>query len=382
MASVSLKHISKTYPGGVRAVDDLSLEIHDKEFLVLVGPSGCGKTTTLRIVAGLEDLTGGELLIDQENVNHVPAKHRNLAMVFQNFALYPHMTAYENMAFSLNIRRMPKPLIKNKISEAASLLGIENILMRKPGELSGGQMQRVALGRAIVRDPKVFLMDEPLSNLDAKLRAQMRAEIIRLHKSLGTTFIYVTHDQTEAMTMGTRIAVMNKGVLQQVDTPANLYDHPVNQFVAGFIGTPQMNFFPVRLEPSREGVQCILGSCSIQFDKAISRKIEQSGYAGREAILGVRPEDIHLEENFIAAHPPSAMDAKIEMAEMMGAETFVHLSIMEKTAVARAARFNVPAGTQLKAALDTNNIHLFDPETQESILGGAHRQNNETAVNL
>ncbi len=382
MSSVSLKHIFKTYAGGVLAVNDLSLEIQDKEFLVLVGPSGCGKTTTLRIVAGLEDLTGGDLLIDNENVNHVPAKHRNLAMVFQNFALYPHMTAYENMAFSLNIRRMPKPEIKKRILGAASLLGIEEILGRRPGELSGGQMQRVALGRAIVRDPKVFLMDEPLSNLDAKLRAQMRAEIIRLHKSLGTTFIYVTHDQTEAMTMGTRIAVMNKGVLQQVDTPANLYDRPANQFVAGFIGTPQMNFFPVRLNTSQEGVEIILGGYPLRADKKTCEKILSNGYKGREAILGVRPEDIHLEENFVAANPQSTLNATVEMSEMTGAETFVHLSISGAAAVARAARFSAPAGTRLKAALNTENIHLFDPETQESILYGPGRQKEEIAVNL
>ena len=378
MSSVSLNHISKTYPGGVLAVDDLSLEIHDKEFLVLVGPSGCGKTTTLRIVAGLEDLTGGNLFIDNENVSHVPAKHRNLAMVFQNFALYPHMTAYENMAFSLNIRRMPKPQIKKRINEAASLLGIEDLLMRKPGELSGGQMQRVALGRAIVRDPKVFLMDEPLSNLDAKLRAQMRTEIIRLHKSLGTTFIYVTHDQTEAMTMGTRIAVMNKGVLQQVDTPAKLYDHPANLFVAGFIGTPQMNFFPVRLDHSLDGARCMLGETPIH----IGKRTADSGYTGRDAILGIRPENIHLEESFIASHPQSIVDVKIEMAEMTGAETFVHLSILDKTAVARTVRFSTSPGTQMKAALDTENIHLFHPETQESILNGKLRHDNEIAVNL
>jgi multiple sugar transport system ATP-binding protein len=362
-------------------VNDLSLEIRDKEFLVLVGPSGCGKTTTLRIVAGLEDLTEGDLLIDGESANHVPAKRRNLAMVFQNFALYPHMTAYENMAFSLNIRRIPKPQIRKRIEDAASLLGIEDLLSRRPGELSGGQMQRVALGRAIVREPRVFLMDEPLSNLDAKLRTQMRTEIIRLHKRLGTTFIYVTHDQTEAMTMGTRIAVMNKGVLQQADTPANLYDHPANLFVAGFIGTPQMNFFPVRLEFSPEGALCILGGCPVLLAGKAGKKITDSGYAGREVILGVRSEDIHLEENFIAGHPESTIDATVEISEMMGAETFVHLAVADKTAVARAARFHLPAGTQLKAAIDTDNIHLFDPETQFSILDSSGNQEDALTVN-
>lgn len=374
MASVTLNHISKTYPGGVQAVDDLSLEIRDGEFLVLVGPSGCGKTTTLRIVAGLENLTGGELFIGEQKVNNIPAKNRNLAMVFQNYALYPHMTVFENMAFSLEIRRVPKPQIKKRILDASSLLGIEDLLMRRPGELSGGQMQRVALGRAIVREPKVFLMDEPLSNLDAKLRAQMRSEIIRLHKSLGTTFIYVTHDQTEAMTMGTRIAVMNHGVLQQADTPERLYDHPANQFVAGFIGTPQMNFFPAYLETSPEGLRCRLCGHDILLGDLMRKRIEESGFAGREVVLGIRPEDIHLDENFIASHPRDTAEAEIEMTEMMGAETFVHLVLYGKTAVARAGRLHALSGTTMRAAPDTQNLHFFDPVTQNSIFCNSNRE--------
>ncbi len=370
MSSVTLSNISKTYPGGVQAIRGLSLEIRDGEFLVLVGPSGCGKTTTLRIVAGLESLADGELFIGERRVNDVPAKNRNLAMVFQNYALYPHMTVFENMAFSLEIRRTPKPQIKRRILEAAALLGIEDLLMRRPGELSGGQMQRVALGRAIVREPQVFLMDEPLSNLDAKLRSQMRAEIIRLHKSLGTTFIYVTHDQTEAMTMGTRIAVMNGGLLQQADTPESLYDHPANQFVAGFIGTPQMNFFPACLESSAGRLQCKAGETGIPLSDILRKRIEASGFCGRDVVLGIRPEDIHLNEHFIEEHPQNTTRAKIEMKEMMGAETFVHLDLFGKNAVARAGRFGAQSGETVQAAIDADNIHLFDPATQKSIFWG------------
>lgn len=371
MASVTLDHICKTYPGGVQAVNDLSLTIKDGEFLVLVGPSGCGKTTSLRIVAGLEHPTGGELFIGEQIVNDVPAKKRNLAMVFQNYALYPHMTVFENMAFSLEIRRTPKPQIKKSILDTAALLGIEDLLMRKPGELSGGQMQRVALGRAIVREPQVFLMDEPLSNLDAKLRAQMRAEIIRLHKNLGTTFIYVTHDQTEAMTMGTRIAVMNNGVLQQADTPVRLYDHPANLFVAGFIGTPQMNFFPAALESESGDLICRLGGHSIPLDDFTQKRIRKSGYTGRDVILGIRPEDMHLDKGFIQLHPQAAADAKIEMLEMMGAETFVHLSMYGKTAIARSGRLDAQDEKFVQVALNTQNMHFFDPVSQKSIFSNS-----------
>jgi multiple sugar transport system ATP-binding protein len=368
MSGITLSNISKTYPGGVKAVDRLNLDIGDREFLVLVGPSGCGKTTTLRMVAGLEDITGGELFIGDEKANHIPAKGRDLAMVFQNFALYPHMTVFENMAFSLKIRRVPKPQIEKRIFEAARLLGIESLLSRRPKELSGGQMQRVALGRAIVRNPKAFLMDEPLSNLDAKMRAQMRAELIKLHKDLQTTFIYVTHDQAEAMTMGTRIAVLNDGLLQQADTPANLYDYPANMFVAGFIGTPQMNFFPVLLEASEDGLVCDFKGTRIALPEGIKGRLADGCFIGRDVVMGVRPEHMRLEEDFVASHPGSTLLGSFEMAEMMGAETLVHMNIQGVSAVLRAARYNAPAGTAVRVALEPANIHLFDPGTQESIL--------------
>ena len=368
MSGIKLNKLSKIYPGGVKAVDNLNLDIEDKEFLVLVGPSGCGKTTTLRMVAGLEEITGGELYIGENKANHIPAKGRDLAMVFQNFALYPHMTVAENMSFSLKIRRVPKPQIEKRVLDTASLLGIEDLLQRKPKELSGGQMQRVALGRAIVRKPKAFLMDEPLSNLDAKLRSQMRAEIIKLHKSLQTTFIYVTHDQTEAMTMGTRIAVMSNGLLQQADTPANLYDHPANMFVAGFIGTPPMNFFPARIISTDNGLACQLGNSRFLLHEDIRNRLIHERCMESDVILGVRPEHIHVEESFIEGHPESTIEGRFDMAEMMGADTLVHMEIEGVPAIARAARYSSPAGACIKAALDNHCLHLFDPETQNSIL--------------
>ena len=272
MASVSLKHIYKIYQGGVTAVSDFTLDIEDKEFIVLVGPSGCGKSTTLRMVAGLEEISEGELYIGDKLVNDVAPKDRDIAMVFQNYALYPHMTVYDNMAFGLKLRKTPKPEIEKRVREAAKILDIEHLLNRKPKALSGGQRQRVAMGRAIVREPKVFLMDEPLSNLDAKLRVQMRTEITKLHHRLQTTFIYVTHDQTEAMTMGSRIVVMKDGFIQQVDTPQNLYDYPGNQFVAGFIGSPQMNFFTVKLTKSGDGVYAVFGNNKVKIPEGKLKK--------------------------------------------------------------------------------------------------------------
>jgi len=368
MSNVTLNHVSKIYPGGIKAVDDLSLEIQDKEFLVLVGPSGCGKTTTLRMVAGLEDITDGELLIDDTHMNNISAKSRDLAMVFQNYALYPHMTVFDNMSFSLKISRVPKQQIEKRVLEAASLLGIEELLSRKPRELSGGQMQRVALGRAIVRNPKAFLMDEPLSNLDAKLRAHMRAELIKLHKNLQTTFIYVTHDQAEAMTMGTRIAVMHEGLLQQVDTPENLYDHPVNMFVAGFIGIPQMNLFPAMLERMDDGFNFVFGEIRMPLDKSIGSRIRDEKHIGREVIMGIRPEDIHIDKDFLLRYPQNAYTAQVDMFEMMGAETLVHLNIQGKSAVAKTARFSSQSETAITIAFDISRIQLFDPKTQNSIL--------------
>jgi multiple sugar transport system ATP-binding protein len=368
MSNVTLNHVSKVYPGGVKAVDDLSLEIQDKEFLVLVGPSGCGKTTTLRMVAGLEDITDGELLFDDTQINNIPAKSRDLAMVFQNYALYPHMTVFDNMSFSLKISRLPKQQIKDRVKKTASLLGIEDLLSRRPKELSGGQMQRVALGRAIVRNPKAFLMDEPLSNLDAKLRAHMRAELIKLHRSLQTTFIYVTHDQAEAMTMGTRIAVMHEGLLQQVDTPVRLYDHPVNMFVAGFIGIPQMNFFPARLERTDDGFSCVFGEIRLPLDNATGSRLMDEKHTGCEVIMGIRPEDIHIDKDFLLRYPQNAFTAQMDMSEMMGAETLVHLNIQGKDAVAKTARFSSQPGAAVTVAFDTSRIHLFDPGTQNTIL--------------
>ena len=299
MASVSLNHIYKVYSGNVTAVSDFCLDIEDKEFIVLVGPSGCGKSTTLRMVAGLEEISSGELYIGDRLVNDVAPKDRDIAMVFQNYALYPHMTVFDNMAFGLKLRKTPKAEIKQRVEEAAKILDISHLLNRKPKALSGGQRQRVALGRAIVREPKVFLFDEPLSNLDAKLRVAMRTEITKLHQRLQTTFIYVTHDQTEAMTMASRIVVMKDGFVQQVDTPQNLYDYPANLFVAGFIGSPQMNFFTVKLVKEGNDVAAVFGDNKIIFPPSKLAKFADEDYIGKEVYMGIRPENIHDEDVFI-----------------------------------------------------------------------------------
>src|SRR5665647_722810 len=313
MASVELKNVYKRFPGGVVAVQDFNLEIEDKEFIILVGPSGCGKSTTLRMIAGLEEITVGELYIGEKLVNDVAPKDRDIAMVFQNYALYPHMTVYENMAFGLKLRKTPKEDIKRKVHEAAKLLDIEQLLDRKPKALSGGQRQRVALGRAIVREPRVFLMDEPLSNLDAKLRVQMRAEISKLHIKLDTTFIYVTHDQTEAMTMGTRIVVMKDGFIQQVDSPASLYNKPCNLFVASFIGSPQMNFVNVIVEKRGDEVHLLFGKDDLKLPENKAKELIGTDYIGKEVIMGIRPESI--------------VEAKVEVTEGLGAETFLYMII-------------------------------------------------------
>ena len=371
MASLSLRNIYKVYPGDVTAVKDFNLEIDDKEFIVLVGPSGCGKSTTLRMVAGLEEITKGELYIDDKLVNNIPPKDRDIAMVFQSYALYPHMTVYNNMAFGLKLRKTPKAEIDRRVKEAAQILGIEQLLNRKPSALSGGQRQRVALGRAIVREPKVFLMDEPLSNLDAKLRVQMRTEITKLHKRLQTTFIYVTHDQTEAMTMGTRIVLMKDGVIQQNDTPQNLYDFPANLFVAGFIGTPQMNIFKVRLEKLGSEVFATFGENRIKVPSGKLQRFTSDSYIGREVYMGVRPENIHDEQAFIAASPDSCMDVSVELVELMGSETYLYLSASgkEDNVVARVdPRSTARAGDQIRVALDPNRLHFFDLETEQTIL--------------
>lgn len=371
MASISLKHIYKVYPGSEEpAAKDINLEIHDKEFIVFVGPSGCGKSTTLRMIAGLEDITKGELFIGDRKVNNVEPKDRDIAMVFQNYALYPYMTVYQNMSFGLRLRKVPKKEIEQKVKEAAEILGIEDYLDRKPNQLSGGQRQRVALGRAIVRNPKVFLLDEPLSNLDAKMRAQMRTEIIRLHNELHTTFVYVTHDQTEAMTMGTRIVVMKDGVIQQVDTPDNLYVYPCNKFVAGFIGTPQMNFVDVTLIEEDEKVYAKFGKNKVLIDPKTVKRFDVKEFNNREFVLGIRPEDITL-VNEKATKENGLVEAKVKVLEKLGNEILVYSEIKGKDldfVFRTAPRSKLEADDVISLKIDTLNIHLFDYNTEVSIL--------------
>ncbi len=371
MASVTLKGIYKIYAGGVTAVSDFNLDIEDKEFIVLVGPSGCGKSTTLRMVAGLEEISEGELYIGDKLVNDVAPKDRDIAMVFQNYALYPHMTVYDNMAFGLKLRKTPKTEIDRRVKEAAKILDIEHLLGRKPKALSGGQRQRVALGRAIVREPKVFLMDEPLSNLDAKLRVQMRTEITKLHQRLQTTFIYVTHDQTEAMTMGSRIVVMKDGFIQQVDTPQNLYDFPCNLFVAGFIGTPQMNFFNVKLVKEGDGVFATFGSNKIKVPAGKLAKFNSDSYIGKEVIMGIRPENIHDEEMFLSNAPDTTIDVNVEIVELMGSETYLYLKTdgKDNNIIARVdPRSTARNGDKIRVAFDANRLHFFDTDKEITIL--------------
>ena len=368
MASISLEHIKKVYPGNVEVISDLNLEIRDKEFIILVGPSGCGKSTTLRMIAGLEEISGGKLRIGDRVVNDVAPKDRDIAMVFQSYALYPHMTVYKNMAFALTLRKVPKDEIDRKGHEAAKLLDIEHLLNRKPKALSGGQRQRVALGRAMVRNPAVFLLDEPLSNLDAKLRTQMRTEISKLHKKLGTTFVYVTHDQTEAMTMGDRIVVMKDGVIQQFDTPQNLYSSPCNLFVAGFIGSPQMNFIDAVV--SREGDGYAVEFCGFRIPLPLGKTMnaDMAPYVGKTVILGVRPEDFHVEEAFLDMSKESVLSADVEIAELMGAEIYLYLQCGDQRLTARVpSRTKAGRGDHIRIALDRNRFHLFDKETEQVI---------------
>ena len=368
MASLSLQGIQKIYPNGFHAVKDFNLEIEDKEFIIFVGPSGCGKSTTLRMIAGLEDISGGTLKIDGKVMNDVEPKDRDIAMVFQNYALYPHMTVYDNMAFGLKLRKVPKDEIDKKVREAARILDLEKLLDRKPKALSGGQRQRVAMGRAIVRNPKVFLMDEPLSNLDAKLRVQMRIEISKLHENLGATIIYVTHDQTEAMTLGTRIVVMNAGVVQQVDTPRKLYDEPCNLFVAGFIGSPQMNFLDAQCEVSGDKVLLNVGPAKIELPPAKAKKLIDGGYAGKTVVLGIRPEDVHDEPMFIASSPNTVIEATIRVYEMLGAEVYLHFDYEGANMTARVdPRTTARNGDTVKFAFDAEKIHVFDKETEMTI---------------
>ena len=364
MASLSLKNISKVYPNGFVAVKDFNLEIQDKEFIIFVGPSGCGKSTTLRMIAGLEDITAGELYIGDRLVNDVEPKDRDIAMVFQNYALYPHMTVFENMAFGLKLRKTPKDQIDKLVHEAAKILDIEHLLDRKPKALSGGQRQRVAMGRAIVRNPKVFLMDEPLSNLDAKLRVQMRIEISKLHQRLETTIIYVTHDQTEAMTLGTRIVVMKDGIVQQVDTPKNLYDNPCNLFVAGFMGSPQMNFIDAQVSQSGSDVLLVFGSNSIKVPDVKAKALIEGGYIDKTVVVGIRPEDFHDQEIVINSMSDSVIEATIRLYEMLGAEVFLYFDIDQFNCTARVnPRTTARPGDTIKMAIDTAKLHLFDKDT-------------------
>ncbi len=386
MASLSLRHIYKKYPGGVTAVSDFNLEIRDKEFIIFVGPSGCGKTTTLRMIAGLEEITEGELFIGDRLVNDVAPKDRKIAMVFQNYALYPHMTVFDNMAFGLKLNKTPKEEIKRRVEEAARILDITHLLDRKPKALSGGQKQRVALGRAIVRNPAVFLLDEPLSNLDAKLRATMRTELTKLHKNVGTTFIYVTHDQVEAMTMATRIVVMKDGLIQQVDTPQHLYDRPCNIFVAGFIGTPQMDFINGTLTQPKgtKDIYFNFDGNSLKLPAEKNAEGELDAYIGKEVVAGVRPECVHDDPSHLGMFPESCIEVDVDVTELMGAEIYLYLNSFDKVTedgsnkfipkdptkiTARvSSRSTSRAGDKIQVAIDVSRVHIFDKDTERGIV--------------
>jgi multiple sugar transport system ATP-binding protein len=366
VASVTYDHVTKRF-GEVVAVDDFSLEVKDREFLVLVGPSGCGKTTCLRMLAGLEQTTEGEIYIGDRMVNDVAPKDRDIAMVFQNYALYPHMNVFDNMAYGLKLRGMKKPEVRQRVEGAASELGVDNLLERKPKELSGGQQQRVALGRAIVREPQVFLMDEPLSNLDAQLRVDARAMLIKLHQDVGTTFIYVTHDQIEAMTMGERIAVMNEGVCQQLDTPQILYDHPANLFVARFIGSPSMNLFDAELTGTSEEMFVDTGFFRAPLPEERARLL--SPRLGQKVVFGIRPEHIHDRQFAPPRLREAPVTAMVDVVEAMGSETHVHLMLAGKVFVARVdPRTSATSGNELDVVLNMDSLHLFDAKTGEALL--------------
>ena len=365
MASLSLQHINKTYPNGFQAVKDFNLEIEDKEFIIFVGPSGCGKSTTLRMIAGLEEISGGTLKIGDKVMNDVEPKDRDIAMVFQNYALYPHMTVYDNMAFGLKLRKVPKDQIDKAVREAARILDLEKLLDRKPKALSGGQRQRVAMGRAIVRNPKVFLMDEPLSNLDAKLRVQMRIEISKIHQRLGATIIYVTHDQTEAMTLGTRIVVMKDGVVQQVDTPQHLYEQPGNLFVAGFMGSPQMNFLDAQIAEKGGDLIAKVGEYDIVIPAAKAKVLKDGGYVGKTVVLGIRPEDIHDSQMFIEASPSVPMTSTVKVYELLGAEVFLYFDVNGTQITARVdPGTKAKTGDPVKFDFNMEKTHFFDKDTE------------------
>ncbi|WP_271853420.1 ABC transporter ATP-binding protein [Planococcus maritimus] len=364
MAEIKIEQLGKRYDKGALAVSDFNLHIKDEEFIVFVGPSGCGKSTTLRMIAGLEEISEGEFFIDGKRMNDVEPKERDIAMVFQNYALYPHMTVYENMAFGLKLRKFKKSEIKKRVDEAAAILGLEEYLNRKPKALSGGQRQRVALGRAIVRDAKVFLMDEPLSNLDAKLRVQMRAEISKLHNRLKTTTIYVTHDQTEAMTMATRIVILKDGVIQQVGTPKEVYDFPENRFVGGFIGSPAMNFFEGQLVDDSFAV----GTKKMVIPSKLLDVLKAEGYDNKPITLGIRPEHIHVNNEDLSKIPASEFDATITVSELTGAETILHAVYEDQDFIARVdAATSIEAGHQATLAFDMAHVHFFDAESGSRI---------------
>ena len=362
MATVSLRNINKIYDNKVQAVFDFNLNVEDKEFIVFVGPSGCGKSTTLRMIAGLEEITSGELVIDGKTMNDVMPKDRDIAMVFQSYALYPHMSVYDNMAFGLKLKKMPKEEIDKRVKKAAKILEIEEYLKRKPKALSGGQRQRVALGRAIVRNAKVFLMDEPLSNLDAKLRVQMRSEIIKLHEKLGATTIYVTHDQTEAMTMASRIVVMKDGYIQQIGTPKEIYNHPVNMFVASFVGSPAMNFIPGKIE---KGAFCT-GNYRVQLPMMYAKALQEA--EGRDVVFGIRPEDLQCEGIVAETYPSSSFDFEVDVCELLGHELILHGALEGCPLVAKvSARTEADPHSHLSMAMDLSKIHLFDQATEKAI---------------
>lgn len=366
MAELQMNNIKKIYGKDVVAVEDFNLHIKDKEFIVFVGPSGCGKSTTLRMIAGLEEISEGELYIDEDLMNDVAPKDRDIAMVFQNYALYPHMNVYDNMAFGLKLRKFKKEEIKERVNNAAKILGLEDFLDRKPKALSGGQRQRVALGRAIVRNPKVFLMDEPLSNLDAKLRVQMRAEIQKLHNRLQTTTIYVTHDQTEAMTMATRLVVMKDGIIQQVGTPKDIYDNPENIFVGGFIGSPAMNF----LEGTVENDELKVGELTVKIPEDRTKLLKDKGYNNKKVILGIRPEDIYDASRNKEFSSDTNIPITVDVAELMGSETIVYGEVNNQNIVARIdARTGIQTGSTMKLHFDMENCHFFDVDTEERIKG-------------
>ncbi|MBQ3429495.1 MAG: sn-glycerol-3-phosphate ABC transporter ATP-binding protein UgpC [Mogibacterium sp.] len=367
MASLSLKHIEKIYENGYHAVHDFNLEVEDKEFIIFVGPSGCGKSTTLRMIAGLEDISEGEFLIDGVKMNDVEPKDRDIAMVFQSYALYPHMTVRDNMGFALKLRNVPKEEIDKKVDEVAKILDLEKLLDRKPKALSGGQRQRVAMGRAIVRNPKVFLMDEPLSNLDAKLRVQMRTEIAKLHERLGTTIIYVTHDQTEAMTLGTRIVVMKDGIVQQINTPEHLYNKPCNLFVAGFIGSPQMNFLDAVVEIKGNDAFLHIGDDVLKMPADKAKILKDGGYDGKTVVFGIRPE--HFGDGRGQEGKQNTLKCKVEVRELLGAEVFLYGDINGKQCTARVdPEVDLVNGMEATYSVDMRKIQLFDKETEKSLL--------------